>query len=173
MKLKNLKIKKYTLLRLNLIKFQTYKCKNKHTFFNSVNQLELKIKQILQLIYLYHYNNKRILFVGFPYIKSNYLLNYSKHIFVPKKVWLNRSFINKFVFDKNSTDLIIIFNPTFKELSVFKELNHIKKPIIILGNSKNNINQLTYSISGSFIKHHIKQFCSFLIYTILKQPKII
>lgn len=173
MKTKNLKTKKFTLLHLHLIKFQAYKQKN--LCFNSLNLLELKIKQILQIIALYHSNKKRILFIGFPYINNKNILKYSKHTFIPKNVFSNGSFVNKTKYSSlvKTSDLSIIFNPTKKEFFLFKEFYSKNKPLIVLGNSffNNKINhKITYNAFGFNTRKYVKQFCSFLIFTILKQP---
>lgn len=170
MKLKTLKTKRYTLLRLHLLRFQTYKCLNKKSFFNSIKHLELRLKQILQLIYLYHYNNKKILFIGFPYSKSKFISGYSKHIFIPKKMYSGRVLAYK-----NDINLIVIFNLTKKDTLILKELSDIKKPTVFLGNSNEIkiLNKFTYSINSFIINKNFKQFCHFLMCTILKQPQLV
>lgn len=188
MKLKNQNIKKYTLTKLYLSKYQAYK-NNLNDFVNSktLDNLELNFKQILNLIHLYHLSNKRILFVGFPHIKKKSILKYLKHNFLPKNLWVKGLFGNKACLLKkktktknslknafstqNNPDLIVFFNPQKEDSFILKELHKLGKPLICLGTRSNfNLSYATYSVSASFLNQKLKQFCSFLIYSILKSP---
>ena len=64
MKIKKLTLKKLTLTKLQLLKFQSYKTKN--SVIKSIDGLELRLKQLLHVVSLYHLNNKRILFIFSP-----------------------------------------------------------------------------------------------------------
>ena len=72
MKLKNSEFKNHsTLIKLYFLKHRIYKNNiSKIPFQNSLNFFEVKLKQVLNLIHLYHFENKKILFIGFPYIKK-------------------------------------------------------------------------------------------------------
>ena len=64
MKLKNFKVKKYTLLKLYLLKYQAHKINFQSSTSKTIDYIELCLKQALNLIYLYHSSNKRILFIA-------------------------------------------------------------------------------------------------------------
>lgn len=187
MKVQHFKIKKYTLLKLHLIKYQAYKFNLKN--FNpikKINHLELSLKQALNLIYSYHFNNKRILFVGFPYNRNLRKLNLLQHFFIPKNCWVNGLFYNKnskiqniksslsitTPFGKNDPDLVVLLNISSKEHNILNELSSIGCPLIIIGNQiPSNVPNIIYSVPGFFLKKNIKQLCFFLIQSILKIKK--
>jgi hypothetical protein len=69
MKLKRLQFKQ--ILKLHLLKYRTYEQSLKNNNFNLVteltlNQIIINFKKILQVIFQYHSQNKRILFIGIP-----------------------------------------------------------------------------------------------------------
>jgi hypothetical protein len=187
MKLKNQKIKKYTLTKLHLSKYQAYKG-SLYSFADSkiLENLELTLKQALSLIHLYHSRNKRILFIGFPYIKNKYILKYLKHSFLPKNLWVKGLFGNKTsVFKKlknknsilktfstqNNPDLIVFFNPKIGDTVILQELYKTGRPLICLGTEPNfNLSCTTYNVPAFFFNKKLKQFCSFLVHSILKTP---
>jgi hypothetical protein len=187
MKLKNQKIKKYTLTKLHLSKYQAYKGSLfSSTDSNILENLELTLKQALNLIHLYHSNNKRILFIGFPYIKNKYILKYLKHNFLPKNLWVKGLFGNKTsVFKKsknknsilktfstqNNPDLIVFFNPKLKDTIILEELYKTGQPLICLGTEPSfSTSYATYNVPAFFFNKKLKQFCSFLVHSILKTP---
>lgn len=180
MKLKKLNIKKYTLLKFHLIKYQAYKTMLKNrSDIKSIDNLQFCTKQALNLIYSYHSSHKRILFIGFPYIKITNFSRVFKHSFIQKSLWVNGLFGNKNAKKKslsrqlgitNEVDLVVIFNATNKDLNILKEVSSIGCPIIVLGSditfkSSNIIN----AIPARFVARNLKQLCSFLIYSILKK----
>lgn len=187
MKVQHFKIKKYTLLKLHLIKYQAYKFNLKNLNpLKKINHLELSLKQVLNLIYFYHFNNKRILFVGFPYNKILSKFNLLQHFFIPKKCWVNGLFYNKnakiqnikspltttILFGKNDPDLVVLFNISKKEQNILNELSSIGCPLIIIGHQLPlNYSNIIYSVPGFFLKKNIKQLCFFLVQTILKLKK--
>jgi len=93
MKIKS--IKKYNLLKYNLLNSRSYLglqklsfyylnsvyltgFRNKLSIFN-IKQTKNFIKKSLLIIYKYHYSNKKILFVGFPNLKNKkYTLLFSQ-----------------------------------------------------------------------------------------------
>ena len=187
MKLKTQKIKKYTLTKLYLSKYQAYKG-SLFGFTDSkiLENLELTLKQALNLIHLYHSSNKRILFIGFPYIKNKYILKYLKHNFLPKNLWIKGLFGNKASVFKNSKnkssvlktfsiqsnpDLIVFFNPKFEDTTILQELYKTGQPLICLGTEPGfNSFYATYNVPAFFFNKKLKQFCSFLVHSILKTP---
>jgi len=186
MKLKKIKIKKYTLLKLHLIKYQAYKTNSRNaTKSSAVNCLELRLKQALNLIHLYHSSNKRILFIGFPYIKDKVVLRSIQHFFLQKKFWVNGLFGNKNASTQNSIqktslvgnpfvkkdpDLVVLFNASEKDKAILKEVSVIGCPIIVLGGQESlKVRNMACFVTGSFLKKNMKQLCMFLIYSILKK----
>ena len=145
MKLKNFKIKKYTLLKLYLLKYQAHKINFRNSTAKIIDYIELCLKQALNLIYLYHSSNKRILFIGFPYIKKKSILKDSQHFFLQKKLWVNGLVSNKkvnsipgFLPSKSLStdkpfDLVVLFNASTKDIFALKELSSAGYPLIILG----------------------------------------
>ncbi len=190
MKVQHFKIKKYTLLKLHLIKYQAYKINLKN--FNPlkiINHLELSLKQVLNLIYFYHFSDKKILFVGFPYNKKIHKLNPLQHFFVQKNCWVNGLFSNKNAkiqnllkqpsltittpFGKRDPDLVVLFNVSKTEQHVLHELSSIGCPLIVIGNQiPINTSNIIYTVPGFFFKKNVKQLCFFLIQSILKLKKI-
>ena len=146
MKLENFKIKKYTLLKLYLLKYQAY--------------------------------NKRILFIGFPYIKNKLVLKDSQHFFLQKKVWMPGLFSNnsgssrKAFLPTKNFDLVVLFNASNTDIVLLKELSSLGFPLIVLGSQipLDSINSI-YTVPVFVLKKKMKQLCSFLIYSIIKKPK--
>ena len=62
MKIKQKSLKTNKLLKINIIKTQLYKKIINH--FVTLNDIIFRFKQALQIIYKYHINNKKILFVS-------------------------------------------------------------------------------------------------------------
>jgi hypothetical protein len=178
MKLENFKIKKYTLLKLYLLKYQAYKVNFKNTTTKTIDSIELCLKQSLNLIYLYHSGNKRILFIGFPYIKNKLALKDSQHFFLQKKVWMPGLFSNnsgssrKASLPTKNFDLVVLFNASNTDIVLLEELSSIGFPLIVLGSriSLDSINSI-YTVPVFVLKKKMKQLCSFLIYSIIKKPK--
>ncbi len=184
MKLKNFKIKKYTLLKLYLLKYQAHKTNFRNSTAKIIDYIELCLKQALNLIYLYHSSNKRILFIGFPYIKKKSILKDSQHFFLQKKLWVNGLVSNKkvnsipgFLPSKSLStdkpfDLVVLFNASTKDIFALKELSSAGYPLIILGSqiSLKSINTI-YTVPTFLLKRNMKQLCSFLIYSILRKSK--
>jgi hypothetical protein len=145
------KINKQRLIELKLLKTKTYK-KNYKFNFLKLNDISFYIKTILHVVYKYHTNNKKILFVGTP-IKAHKqiekLLANTKHTAIPESVWLNGLLTNKryclkyivkdqsinpksssrFLLEvKNKNDLIVLFNNP--KNSMTKEIENNQVPIV-------------------------------------------
>lgn len=127
---------------------------------NTFNDVVVRIKKILHIVYKYHMLNKKILFLGTPienhfYIES--ILKQTKHIAVPKDLWVNglitnkkscfKNLIKKQTYSKNSSskillklsepiDLILIIND-IKNKAVAKEILNSQIPVIYFNNSGN------------------------------------
>ena len=159
--------------------------KSKYCYYNSLDFLELNIKRILSLIHFYNINNKRILFVGLPYIQKKRFFKHLNHLFLPKNFCVREKSLNtnKYLFEikqkldfqkinltVQNFDLIIFFNPNLRHIEMLKEFRKFKIPLILIGNQKklNNIFS-KYCFSAFTIRKTTKQFFSFLIYSILKK----
>lgn len=89
MKTSKIKIQKYKLFKYNLLKLQTYSNKKTSNIFsnNSLERIEISLKQILKLIFEYHVCRFKILFVGFPVIfkrRQTKLINFTNHSFISR-----------------------------------------------------------------------------------------
>jgi hypothetical protein len=173
MKLKELKIKEYTLLKLHLLKHQVFK----KSIHNSRNYLELSIKQVLNLIYFYHHKNKQIMFIGFPYIKNKSILKRFKHSFVPKNFWVNglmsnfeakKSLKNVNISTENQ-DLIVFLNPSKEDFEIINELVKSQIPLIVIGHEvPSKFTAFVCQIPIVSQKIFVKQFFFFLIKSVLR-----
>jgi len=94
MKLRNFKIKKYTLMKLYLLKCQAYKTNIKFPIKKALNHLEQCLRQALTLIYSYHSNNKK---------------NFIYRLSVPKKQNCITEIFEPFIFTKKVVDERLIF----------------------------------------------------------------
>jgi len=190
MKLKKIRIKKYKLMRLYLIKYEAYIKDSSFMFVSDsiLDRLEIGFKKALFIIYQYHVFNKKILFIGLPYSRNQKILRVflnSNHIFMPRSVWQPGFISNKDLGSKNSKkkgdfqkklelkenpSLVVIFNED--QLSnIVSEILKLSIPIIYFGNSIKGFEGISYFIKGNFVKKKMKNFFQFLMYSILKQAK--
>ena len=190
MKLKNIRIKKYKLLRLYLAKYEVYKISRLvlDNYEHILDRLELSFKKVLLIIYHYHIFNKKILFVGFPHStepKMLQVLSKSNHIFLPRSVWengllgnkgfiskksLNSTYLKKKLEFKENPHLIVIFTDE-KLFNLVSEARKLSIPIIYFGSLTQEFDGISYRVEGNFVKKKIKNFFQFLIYSILKKSK--
>jgi ribosomal protein S2 len=213
MKLQKLKNIKYNLLNSELIKIQFYFGVNKifFFFFNSKyikgfrNQYSIFemfyiksfLKKNLKLIYKYHVNNKKILFIGFKdlnkWTKFRMLFLKAKH-YVISNIWLNGLLINsseiqhfflkklkkkgiKQAFDlsymDNSSDLIVFMtNNSFK--MPLEEIDNLKVPSIFFLTNFSKKNCLAYyTMFGNFTSQKSKIFIYLLLKSVLTFSKIV
>ena len=155
------------LIKLKLIKTKIYKNNNKS--FTKIEDVIYKLKKALHVIYQYHINNKRILFVGTPAESSlNNAIKTTKHILIAEKIWMNgiltnplscfkylaknqktfNSKVSTALFKtKQKSDLIVVLDFLSNNNTV-KEGYLAKIPIIVLNLNK-NINY-GYNIPGNF-----------------------
>jgi ribosomal protein S2 len=92
------KITKYQskLVKLKLIKTKIYKKNDYH--FIKIEEIISRLKKALHIIYKYHINNKRILFVGTPIHieeKLQNLIKNTRHTYIPESVWMNGILTNQ------------------------------------------------------------------------------
>jgi ribosomal protein S2 len=173
MKIKNITKYKNKLLRLKLLKTKIYK-KQDHSTNTLIEDIEYRLKKALHVIYKYHSNSRKILFIGIPLhvgrdIKN--LLNNTKHAFIPESVWVNGIITNKsscfkylsnnpkatqskgskLLFKlRNKSDLIVLFN-SVSDSTALNEGYVSRIPIISL-NCDLDISEkkLAYKVPGNF-----------------------
>ena len=168
------KINSKKLFELHLIKSKTYesltKKKNLKNLPNkSLSDIMVNFKKSLNIIFKYHKNNKRILFIGIPKeISTQINLNtiHTSMYHLPKNInqtitnnfILNSIKLNKYLFKDTKfllakthkkPELIIIFKHT-KNRSIIKESRIAKIPIIEFNcNLKRNEWDYSYNIPGN------------------------
>ena len=162
MKIKKIEKQKNKLIQLQILKI--YYKKKSANLENNLNQIKIHLNKISNIIYKYHVNHRKILFLGFPnnFIKT---IKNTKHILIPESLWFNGMLSNR-VNKKNNlslntfkkllknlkkkVDLIIIAN--FSEKTVAIEKSYIARIPIITMNKKLNIlhNKTTYKSIGSY-----------------------
>jgi len=104
MKVNFVKTQSYKLFKYNLLKLQIYSNKtsfNVSSSFSDVilEQVEAYLKQVLKIIFEYHVNHFKILFIGFPVIskmKQMKLIHFTNHNFISEKSWISGIFRNRF-----------------------------------------------------------------------------
>jgi len=187
--MKIVKITKYRskLVKLKLIKTKIYK-KNNHDFIK-IEDIISRLKKALHIIYKYHTNNKRILFVGTPSHldeKLKNLIKSTKHIYVPESVWMNGILTNqqscfKYLFKnqesinrkistilfetKKRSDLIVILDSSINT-GALNEGYLTRTPVISLNSSNLDIKS-SYKIPGNF-KFTNKKTRNNFFYSMLK-----
>lgn len=152
MKSQKIRNKKYKLIRLNLLKSQIY---SEQLHFEVVNnlldkfldQIELHLKQALKIIYEYHINNRKILFVGFPRLKKKKFFNIirsTNHYFIPQFVWVNGVLSNRFSISRFLNKRILNEVSNTEQLPFLQKLKNLfklkRKPdLIVLFNQNNKL----------------------------------
>ena len=178
MKIKKNNLKTKQLLHLQIIKYRIYE----NTFINkiplsSVSNLIISFKKSFNIIFRYHKQKKRILFLGIPKPIEQRINVETNHIALPNFFNIYGVFVNNFIsknlklkyqFFKNKNkitfskllykpDLIVIFNINpDKEVSILKESYKTKIPVIKFNsysNSKKKNNFFTYEVPGNFNFH--------------------
>jgi ribosomal protein S2 len=194
MKIKKIQHNHSKLLKLKLIKSKILK--KDHIIKNlTVESIESRLKKALKIIYSYHINNKKILFVGNSLNINKEivkLLQNTNHIFIPKSAWIagiitntNPSF--KFLLKKSvdltkisqrvlqlkkKSDLVVIMDQNL-DLIALEESYSSKLPVITLNSNLNPFdNKSSYKVPGNFIfsKNKLKNnfFYSILLSTLKK-----
>lgn len=170
MKIKNTIKSKNKLLKLKLIKTKIYK-KN-YTFTNlKIEDIEYRLKKGLEIIYKYHVNSKKILFISSSLTIQTTIKNILKntiHTFMPDYLWLNGAMTNNSPkqniseSQKKNTyqtalklrkkyNLIVILDREIKG-DVITESHKTKIPVIFLGSNLNIFDMKSnYKIPGNFL----------------------
>jgi len=198
MKINLIKTQKYKLFKYNLLKLQIYSDKmfvhNSNDFSILIlEQIEAYIKQALKIIFEYHINQFRILFLGFPVVsklKQMKLVHFTNHNFISEKSWIRGIFRNRFSvltylklmqshnFSKNikqlltikaKPHLVVIFNQSL-EINSINEFYKAGIPILAFNCNLLRNNQITYKIPGNFNfrKKNMRITYFFLFYSLLK-----
>jgi hypothetical protein len=179
MKIKKVGYKdKYKLLKFNLVSSKIIKKSHVDMVENeksTIDEVESRLRKALRLIYLYHINSKKILFVGNPLSINNEitkLLKKTKHIFIPKSAWIsglitnqkssfnlffkkeskiNNTLYQKLLLLKKKSDLVVIMDEKTESQSLDESYNE-RLPIITLNSDLNPFNfKSSYKIPGNFI----------------------
>jgi ribosomal protein S2 len=176
MKLIKNKINSKKIFKLHLIKSKTYEQPIKKKTFKSlpniaIRDIMLNFKKSLNLIFKYHKNNKRILFLGNPKVIEDKINNSTIHTSISnyEKTSLNKEVItnnfiansiklNKYLFKNNKfilsklikkPELIVIFKQQ-QNNHLIKESKVLKIPVIEFNcNLKRNNWHYNYSIPGN------------------------
>ena len=167
MKLRNLKIKKYPLLNLYILKYTKI----------TTSKICINLKYLLRLIYEYHVNRKSILFLG---LKNLGNINLKNHIFLPKHLLNNGLLSNKKslknktskLFRDKNPNLVVIFNAVETDINFITELLKLNIPLILFGYNKKIAAQFLKKnnpiyLFGSNITKTQLSFYEFLTYSIL------
>ena len=199
MKIDKITTYKTKILKLKLIKTKVYK--KSHNNFINIEDIYSRIKKALHIIYNYHINNKKILFVGTSmqtYIISKFkkLFYNTKHTIIPEYAWVSGVLTNRRLSFKDSlknsntinnktsktslqlkkkSDLIVILD-SFSSEKVSAEASIACIPTISLNYDFKLINNnLNYKIPGNFklTKKQTKDtfFFSILAATLKKAQK--
>lgn len=172
MKLNKIKSSNYRLVKLKLIKTKVYK-KPLDQFIN-IEDISIRLKKALHIIYKYHINNKKILFIGTPInvdLKFQNILKSTKHTLIPEALWLNglitnqrscfkylsknqktlSNKISKLLFKiRNKSDLIVILN-SLNNSSALNEGYTSKIPVISMNYNLEEIDfKTSYKVFGNF-----------------------
>lgn len=193
------KITKYQskLVKLKLIKTKIYK-KNDYDFIK-IEEIISRLKKALHIIYQYHVNNKRILFVGTPIHieeKLKNLIKNTRHTYIPESVWMNGILTNqqscfKYLLKnqqsvnrkistilfktKKKSDLIVILDASANS-NALNEGYLTRTPVISLNLHLDNSDiKSSYKVPGNFKFTHKKVrnnfFYSILSATLKKAQK--
>lgn len=180
---------KHKLLELKLIKTKIYK-KN-HSNFIKISDTINRLRKAMHVIYKFHTNHKRIMFVGSPINlndKLNKIINNTNHISIPETVWMdgiitnqmscfkylsiNQKTINSKISDilfktKKKCDLIVILN-AYNNKNALIEGYISKTPTIVLNIDLDTKDfRSSYKIPGNF-KFTNKKIRNNIFYSILR-----
>jgi hypothetical protein len=160
MKIKNklYDLNDYRLIKLKIIQTKIYK-KQHHLENITLENIEYKLKETFRIIYQYHIENKKILFICNNLTLKNKFrkfLKNKKHTVITEYIWRTN---NKTY--KSTYDLIVLFS-TFSQIKKNKVTS--KTPTIFFSNIIQNLK------SHSVYRIH---FFSFLLKTVLKKQLFI
>lgn len=174
MKLSILHRHKIKLLKLKILRTKIYEGQKNFDYL-LLKDIETRLRRVLHIIYKFHVNNKKILFIGTPLKLDNQikqLLKGKKHSFVPESIWMSGIVTNasssfkhlvkrhaidndktsKLLFSlKNQADLILVLNESLN-VTALTESSAKRVPTISLNTtySLKNFNLSTYKVPGNF-----------------------
>lgn len=194
---KKISYKRYSLLSSNLVNLISFKTLfNEQITLNCLKSFEVRLKQILKIIFKFHKVQKKIVFIGFPdYNPCNFLRLFDKagHSYLNKKNWINGLFTNtnsifyylksKKLFKilkkknilflqklnnlENKPDLIVLYKET-DNLELIKEAIKLKIPIIcFLKNKESSIKNNTMIYYGFYSELIIHQYSLLKLFYLL------
>ena len=142
MKLIKNKINSKKIFKLHVIKSKTYEQPIKKKTFKSfpniaIHDIMLNFKKSLNLIFKYHKNNKRILFIGNPKVIEDKINNTTIHRSIPN---YNKNNLNKRVITNNLVANSVKLNKYLFKNNKFILSKLLKKPelIVIFKQQQNN-----------------------------------
>jgi len=195
MKIKKLSINyQNKLLYLKVIKTKNF---NKTLYLNNfrIEEITLRLKQVFNIIYKYHINKKRILFVipdNFFYnSKILKFFNKTPHIYISESTWHNGVISNQFallktrqknqkthkiIFSllsklKKHIDLVIVYDKTKTEIIRNELYATLPVPIISINSQLNQVNNRVYDykIPGNSESQFQEDYFFSLLISILKK----
>lgn len=128
MKIDKINLHKNKILKLRLIQTKIYK-KNYNNFIK-IEDISSRLKKALQIIYHYHINSKRIVFIGTPINishKFKQLIKKTKHILIPESIWVSGLLTNQQTCFKHLTK-----NSKFTNKKISKTLFQLEKKIDLI-----------------------------------------
>lgn len=151
-----------SLINSNLLKYQTYTKDYLRKY--EVENISSELKQALKIIYMYNKTNKKILFIGFPHNK--FLFNQTKNTFMSKNLYKKLLTLDSQKVCRDY-DLIVLSSFKTKDKIILKHLKSLDLPLILFGVFDTEF----YSVKGFFENKKIKEFCLFLIFSVLVKIK--
>lgn len=163
MKVKNLVKNPVKLLKLKLIKIKMYKKKHLSNFFK-IENAEHELKKAFQIIYKYHINNKKILFLNFSFnkeikklfIKTSHIFSTQIDEFNSKTIYKMSSPIEKGRKSKKKNKLIVALNSEDRT-NILKKNPKTTTPTIVLQTDTMSSNLIhDYIVFGDFLSYKKK-----------------
>lgn len=179
-----MKLKKLTNLKHKLIKLELIKSKMTQdtVLDNRFKEMEAYLKKALLIIFQYHLNNKKILFVGISKTgqeKYRRTFKQTNHLFLPSSYWIKGLLTNKvtvfkyikkrinlftsqkikrYFLLKTKPHLIVLLNG---ETDAVKEALKLRIPVIMLNSSTHRESGVSYQLPSNH-KNNIKTNSFFL-----------
>lgn len=128
------------LLAFKLIKTKIYKTSS--TNFIKVEDVILRLKKALHIIFKFHSKKKRILFIGnamHTSIQIQKLFKTTKHIFIPEAAWVNGLIKNRSYSTEHEDQF---YGTVTKKIATLVEQTQKHIDLIVLLDSKLNVNAL-------------------------------
>lgn len=138
MKIENNKKKTKQLFKLHVIKSRVYNKNTTHNLYDlpniNISKIILKLKKSIQIIFKFHKQNKKILFIGIPKIVETKINIETNHVAIPKFINIFGLFLNKSVFKNFKSNYQVLNN---KDPITFSKLLY-KPDLIVIFDSDNS-----------------------------------